>query len=213
MPTPYSTANQAFSDAAHDAARSLVYPRLFDCDEGLISFESSSVKDGGEKAILDGRMAVDRIVSVTVPGLRGPIEHMIQERFRKPRYASFRDITITEWNHYSNEKSELYKLKAGMFLYGYFDEESEEFGEVIAVNTAALLLAIGNGSVTYTAADNPRSGQSFLCLKFDDLHAAGVVAWHYKPEKQSARDALIDAAVKDNLIDAATAAALRETFV
>lgn len=178
MYTPYSTRNQSFSDAAHAAAQSLVYPAMLDCERELLSFDSSSVSDGGEKAILDGQMAVDRIVSVTVSGLRGPIEHMIQERFRRQEYARFRDITITEWNHASNQKSELYKLKAGVFLYGYFDDERNSFGEVIAVNTSALLMAIGRRSVSYTKAINPRSNQSFLCLKFDSLHEAGLVAWH-----------------------------------
>lgn len=180
MYTPYSPQNQSFSDAAHEAAQSRVYPALLDCDRSLLSFESSSVGDGGEKAILDGQMAVDRIVSVTVSGLRGPIEHMIQERFRRPEYARFRDITITEWNHASNQKSELYKLKAGVFLYGYFHENEGSFGEVIAVNTSALLMAIGRGSVRYTKEVNRRSLQSFLCLKFDALHDAGLVAWHMK---------------------------------
>jgi len=184
MYTPYSSHNQSFSDAAHAAAQLLVYPALLGCDHGLLSFESFSVSDGGEKAILDGQMAVDRIVSVTVPGLRGDIEHTIQERFRRPDYASFRDITITEWNHASNQKSELYKLKAGVFLYGYFHEQNGDFGEVIAVNTSALMVAIGNRGVRYTAATNPRSRQSFLCIKFDALRDAGVVMWHYNPEKE-----------------------------
>lgn len=184
MYTPYSPQNQSFSDAAHEAAQSRVYPALLDCDHSLLSFDSSSVGDGGEKAILDGQMAVDRIVSVTVSGLRGPIEHMIQERFRRPEYARFRDITITEWNHASNQKSELYKLKAGVFLYGYFNANDESFGEVIAVNTSALLMAIGSGGVRYTTGTNPRSNQSFLCIKFDALHEAGAVIWHRNPEEE-----------------------------
>lgn len=178
MFTPYSTDNQAFSDAAHAAAQSAVYPHVLDCDIESLSFESSSVGDGGDKAILDGQMAVDRIVSVTVAGLRGPIEHTVQERFRRPEYAGYRDLTITEWNHASNQKSELYKLKAGVFLYGYFDQKSESFGEVIAVNTSSLLLAISCGGVRYTTGINRRSCQSFLCIKFDALNEAGVVLWH-----------------------------------
>jgi hypothetical protein len=179
--TPYSYRNQGFTDAAHDAAQSLVYPTIFDCDKSLLSFETSSVADGGEKAILDGQMAVDRIVSVTVSGLKGPIEHMVQERFRRPDYARFRDITITEWNHASNQKSELYKLKAGIFLYGYFDNKSGLFGEVIAANTAAVLMAISNETLRYTRETNPRTKQSFICVTFDALQDAGVVLWHGFP--------------------------------
>lgn len=184
MYTPFSQSNQNFTDAAHEAARVLVYPQMFDCEESLLSFDSSSVSDGGEKAILDGQMAVDRIVSVTVSGLRGPIEHMVQERFRRPEYSRYRDITITEWNHASNQKSELYKLKAGVFLYGYFDKVALSFGEVIAVNTSALLMAISNKTLRYTSETNPRSRQSFICVTFDALHEAGVVVWHRNPAEQ-----------------------------
>ena len=184
MFTPYSVDNQAFSDAAHAAAQSALYPYVLDCDRDSLSFESSSVGDGGDRAILDGQMAVDRIVSVTVEGLRGPIEHTFQERFRRPGYSSFRDVTITEWNHASNQKSELYKLKAGVFLYGYFDATCQSFGEVIAINTSSLLMAICSGGVQYTKHINQRSRQSFLCIKFDALHQAGVVVWHKNPEEE-----------------------------
>jgi hypothetical protein len=178
MLTPYCSANQKFSDAAHAAAQAAVYPDVLGCEFDSLSFESSSVGDGGDRAILDGQMAVDRIVSVTVAGLRGPIEHTVQERFRRPGYSRYRDLTITEWNHASNEKSELYKLKAGIFLYGYFDPLTEEFGEVIAVNTSSLLVAIGSGAISYTRHENRRSIQSFLCITFDALHESGVVVWH-----------------------------------
>ena len=184
MLTPYSTDNQAFSDAAHAAAQSALYPGILECDRESLSFESSSVGDGGDRAILDGQMAVDRIVSVTVAGLRGPIEHTVQERFRRPGYSGYRDLTITEWNHASNQKSELYKLKAGVFLYGYFDQASELFGEVIAVNTSSLLMAISIGGIRYTKGINHRSRQSFLCIEFDALHEAGVVVWHRNHEEE-----------------------------
>lgn len=180
MNTPFSQGNQDFSDTAHAASQALVYPNLFGCDRHLMSFDRASVSDGGEKAILDGQMAVDRIVHVTVSGLRDTIDHIVQERFRRPQYAKYRDITITEWNDASNQKSELYKLKAGIFLYGYFDEAKQSFGEVIAVNTAALLHAITTKKMKLNVQRNHRTRQSFVCLKFDALHEAGVVIWHSK---------------------------------
>ncbi len=188
MLTPFSQGNQDFSNRAHAAARSLVYPKIFDCDGSLLSFDDASVSAGGEKAILDGQMAIDRLVKVTVNGLREPIEHTVQERFRKPRYAPFRDITITEWNHASGEKSELYKLKCGMFLYGYYDDQQGKFGEVIAVDTAALLVAMSSRKLKYTVEENPRTMQTFVCLKFDHLIDAGLALWSSKQhlEKQIA---------------------------
>lgn len=174
MYTRFEQHNQDFSDKAHAAAQSLVYPKLFQCDESRLSFDSASVSDGGEKAILDGQMAVDRLVKVTVEGLRHPIQHTVQERFRRPGYRNYRDITITEWNHASNQPSELYKIKCGIFTYGYYYEEEHRFGDVIAVDVSAFLMAMTTGGVAYTKKTN-RKRQDFICVTFDQLHEAGVV--------------------------------------
>lgn len=174
MQTEYSQRNQDFSDKAHAAARSLVYPKLFKCDESRLTFESVSVSDGGENAILDGQMAVDRLVKVTVDGLRHPIQHTVQERFRRPGYRSYRDITITEWNNASNLPSELYKIKCGIFVYGYHYENENRFGDVIAVDVSAFLMAMTTGGISYTKRSN-RKMQDFICVTFDSLHEAGVV--------------------------------------
>ena len=183
MYTPFSEANQKFSDIAHEAARSLIYPNLLESGQSSIEYKSVSVGDGGLNAILDGEMAVDRLVKVSVDGLRGPLEHSIQERFRKPKFAKYRDITITEWNNNSGIKGELYKLKAGIFLYGYFDALSSTFGEVLAVDIPKLLLALTTHSIPFFPERNGRTGQSFICLDFDLLHDAELVLYHHKPQE------------------------------
>lgn len=178
MNTRFEQHNQDFSNTAHAAAQSLVYPRLFDCDRSQLEFEGASVSDGGEKAILDGQMAVDRLVSVTVKGLRHPIVHTVQERFRRPGYKNYSDITITEWNHASNQPSELYKIKSGIFVYGYFDEFSGSFPDVIAVDVSAFLFALTTRKLPHTKRQNKKR-QDFICVSFDDLHDAGVVIGHF----------------------------------
>lgn len=182
MYTRFEQHNQDFSDKAHAAAQSLVYPRLFKCDESSLAFDSASVSDGGEKAILDGQMAVDRLVKVTVSGLRHPIQHTVQERFRRPGYRNYRDITITEWNHASNQPSELYKIKCGIFTYGYYYEDENRFGDVIAVDVSAFLMAMTTNELAYAKKTN-RKRQDFICVTFDALHEAGVVLAHIDDAK------------------------------
>lgn len=182
MKTPYSLANAHFSNKAHEIAREKVYPALFGVSRAQLVFDKDTLLADSERGrVLDGQMAVDRIVRVKVMKLRQPLAFTVQERFRRPKWAHKRDVTITEWNHSTNQPSELYKLEANLFVYGYFDEQTGAFIEVVAVNTAALLQAIAANTVPYTFGKNPRSNQSFLALTFDALASHGLLAYHLKP--------------------------------
>jgi len=178
MATPYSQENQNFSNQAHEAAQRLIYPYVFNALSGtdiFLEFESTSLGMSDRATILDGQMAVDRIVRVFNPGFNAPLEFTAQERFRRPKFAGWKDITITEWNHAHNVKSELYKLNAGLFVYGYFDPDSRSFLDWIVVDTTKMLVCLNNGSVAHDLAMNPRSEQTFVTLRFQDLREAGLV--------------------------------------
>lgn len=190
MKTPHSSTNQDFSDKAHEAAKSRIYPALFDGppmgDNGL-SFESTCMGENEKADVLDGKMAIDRIVRVGTKSLQGDIEFVVQERFRRPQYSDkYADITITEWNYASNVPSELYKLNAGIFLYGYFDKESGTFIDWIACNTTDLMVAITQNRIGWTMEKNNRSNQSFAAIKFEDLKKSSLVIL----DKQTAVDRL-----------------------
>lgn len=185
MKTPYSPRNQRFSNEAHAAARTLFYPLMFEVRPSAIKWKDHSVSDGGESAVMDGQLGIDRTAKVSHPGLAGPLEHVIQERFRKIEWARKRDITITAMNNASGQPSELYKLKSGLFVYGYFDDCRREFGEVIAVYVEAILDIIGRGLIETGNEYNPRSDQNFVTLKFDDLWANGAVRYHKRAEQTS----------------------------
>lgn len=184
MRTEYSQGNQKFSDIAHEAARSLVYPQLFGCEENRLHFERASVGEGGKQQILDGEMAIDCIVKVDVDGHPFPLEHTIQERFRRPRYRGFRDVTITKVNNASGVKSELYKMNCGLFVYGYYSEDESSFGEVIVVDVPKFLVQLSKNAIRYTTGINTK-GQEFVCIKFDELHEAGVVVQYISPPERS----------------------------
>lgn len=181
MRTPYSTDNAKFSNTAHECAREKIYPALFGVDQSRLAFDAKTLLDESERGrVLDGAMAIDHIVRVNVLRLRQSLAFTIQERFRRPEWAHKRDITITEWNHATNQPSELYKLEANLFVYGYFNEQTSSFIEVVTVNVPALLQAIANNTAPYKFGKNPRSNQSFLALTFDDLAARNLLVFHYK---------------------------------
>jgi hypothetical protein len=173
--TPYSDANQIFSNNAHEACEEQVYPIVFGRSRSELVFRNTGLMSGGDGEILDGKMGVDWCVGVNDERLKFPIEHSIQERFRKTRYMSNHDLTITEHNERSGQPSELYKIKSGFFLYGYFDEESVLMREWVAVDTTRMLMAIHSGTMRWDRGFNPRSKQTFISIKFRELFYCRVL--------------------------------------
>lgn len=174
MKTPYSIDNANFSQSAHMAARQCIYPAIFP-NADTLTFEDTLLEMSDRARLLDGEMAIDRIVKVSVSSLHMPLTFTFQERFRKPQYANYRDITITEWNNKTNRPSELYKIEADYFLYGYFNPTNTNFVDWIVVNVPALKMAIANDGIRYSWNENPRSLQRFACFSFSGLADARLI--------------------------------------
>jgi hypothetical protein len=172
--TLYQVENAKFSNIAHKAARNQIYPLIFKTTN--LEFEDTLLAMGERERILDGEMGVDRIVKVSVKTLHAPLIFTVQERFRRPEFAKYKDLTITEWNNASNLPSELYKINAGIFLYGYFDENSDRFLDAIAINVTDLLLVITRQKIKFDFQMNKKQ-QSFFAFSFDDLKSSGVVVY------------------------------------
>ena len=181
--TPYSTVNQSFSDLAHEVAVHAVYPALFRCDRRQLSFETTSVSQGGRGAILDGEMAVDRIVKVRHPELKAPLTFTVQERFRRMKFSRYNDLTISEYNDTSRRPSELYKMTAGIFLCGFFDDNEQTFDKWIAADVNKLLFRMATGTLPHTKSRNKRSNQTFICIQATDLLKSGCVLAIYDRQR------------------------------
>lgn len=174
MRTTFEQKNSEFSDTAHMAAQTQIYPYIFN-PQCRLSFESTTLNLGTQQSILDGQMATDRIVSVSVESLKAPVRFYVQERFRRIQYARYQDITITEWNNASNQPSELYKLPgAGLFVYGYFDEQKQLFLDWIVVNTALLMRSIITEQLRCEFRQNNKR-QDFINISFKSLRDSGSV--------------------------------------
>lgn len=179
--TPFSDVNKDFSEAAHTNAKNSIYPKLFSMPPDSLSFEvQEDLLTSQRWSVLDGELAIDRIVKVTTIGLRSPIEITVQERFRKPQYQKFQDITITEHNNATNETGELYKLKAHYFVYGYYDKDKNKMLDAVAVNIPSLLVKLANKKLVYSHGKNTRSNQDFIGIKFADLRKANLMEWEMK---------------------------------
>jgi hypothetical protein len=180
MYTIYEPNNGRFSDRAHEAAKRLIYPDIFQCEPNDLKFESTLLNTSEKNRILDGEMAVDRIVSVNVAQLRVPLSVTVQERFRRPNYGRiYHDITITEWNNASNLPSELYKIKSGLFLYGYYNDQTNTFSDAIAFSVFDLQLKLITREISYARNTNKKA-QDFICIDFDELTRLGLVRYRMR---------------------------------
>ena len=180
MATIFETEKAEWSNKAHFSAQDTLYPLLFNCRKEDLTFESTTISDGGERnRLLDGSLGIDRIAKIEC-GLNSTINYTIQERFREKKFSNYRDVTITEWNHSTNMPSELYKIAALLFLYAYWDEKSG-FGEAVLLDTFKVLELVRTKQVKIKSQLN-RKNQSFICVSFDELKKHnGVVLHHYNP--------------------------------
>ncbi|MBT9143017.1 MAG: hypothetical protein DDT29_01416 [Dehalococcoidia bacterium] len=167
-----------FSEEAHLAAQKQLYPNIFKRPFGDLKFIATTLGISKKTDILDGEMGIDRMIEVTVNGFRKPLLFTVQERFRSPEYAKYKDITITEWNNVSGLPSELYKINAGIFVYGYYDSQSAVFLDAIVVETARLLFLLAVQQVHYEKRRNKRQ-QDFITIPFSDLKRGGAVLWRF----------------------------------
>src|SRR5260221_8220002 len=172
--TPFTQANYDFSCRAHLRAQTDIYPALFGARREQLDFE---IEDEFEAQQQDFEDAIDRTVKVQVALLHERLTFTVQERFRRLKFERYRDVTITEWNHNSNLPSELYKIRAMLFLYGYYDERIDRFTEAIAFHVSPLLTQISRGEIRFERGRNPKN-QTFICVKFDELIRRGITAFH-----------------------------------
>lgn len=176
--THYEKHQGTFSDKAHMLARELVYPSFF--GNRPERYVIHRVGDGEENTRLDGEQAIDLTVySKKAERLRHPLGFTFQERFRRRRYEPYSDVTITEFNEASGKPSELYKIEATYFTYGYFGEIENTFGRVIIFNVQELKRLISKNALRFTTNQNPKK-QSFVCIPIAALEHYGLIHWDSK---------------------------------
>lgn len=176
MGTPFDIDRAEFSNRAHQAAQRLLYPQIFGIPLTDLEFEEAgTLLDEGERGrVLDGELAIDRVVKVSTLAFDAPLVFPTQERFREPDYygnlrGRCRDVTITKWNHKTNLPSELHKITADLFLYGFFDEGRCDFLDAIAFWVPPVKFALIHGLVRYSTHYVKKKRQMFIAICFDDL--------------------------------------------
>lgn len=179
--TVYEPLNAAYSNRAHGYAQRLIYPKIFDAPYDKLRFRDATFSR-------DTKEAIDREVYVShgLDRLAFPeLRFTVQERFRKPEFIKWGDVTVTEWNDSSDLPSELYKLTSHLFLYAYCEEQKVRgkdelvaFHHVIAVNVEVMLRGLLEKKLRFIRNKNPKD-QWFIGIKYDDLRGCdGAVRFY-----------------------------------
>src|SRR6266571_6103264 len=134
MRTTFSAERMAFTKAAHLAAQTQFYQDMF--PGAVVGFEDTV------GTVRDLNYAIDCQLVVGVPAFRAPLRMSVQERWRDPKEMHWGDITITEWNLASDTPSELHKLAAQLFVYGFYDLAKDTVIAAIAVDVVDIQLAL-----------------------------------------------------------------------
>lgn len=179
MKTTFSPERMEYTKRAHTAARVQFYQPMF--RDLTIAFEDTV------GTVQDLSYAIDCQLAVSTPGLKAPLRFAVQERWRKPDAMRFGDITITEWNRASGQPSELHKLGAHLFVYGFYDEQLDRILLAVAVDVPAVLLALARGDLGYRR--DSRIDQTFLGLGIRDLRRIGAVLFDVDNRRQGGKAA------------------------
>ena len=167
MRTTFSEDRMAFTKAAHLAAQTQFYPHMF--PGAKVEFEDTV------GTAHDLTYAIDCQLAVTVPAFRAPLRISVQERWRIPAEMHWGDVTITEWNLASDMPSELHKLAAQLFVYGFYDADSDAIVAGIAVDVAGVHIALTRGDLSYQRRN--RVDQTFIGIDNRELEALGAVVY------------------------------------
>lgn len=196
--TEYEQDQADFTQRAHKTARACIYPQLFGTED--IRFSNVALHSSPAARVLDTKLGIDVVAWPKLnERLSDRIPYYIQERFRRPKYERWADITITEYNHASDTPSELYKLGADLLLYGLYDEETELFKSAFAVDVLRAKVLIGANEMPFQVQRNKKE-QSFIGVRVKDLQLLGCIAWSQE-ESSKAMYEIPDSVPENELFD------------
>lgn len=122
--------------------------------------------NGTEKHILDREFAID----VQIHCISGVV-FTLQEKFRRPQYQTFQDITIEyQQNRHTGEKGDFFRLAVDYYAYGYADhaKKPEKFLEFYLLDYCKLKQLLAQQIVPYKIMHSS-SNASMLTVPIDKI--------------------------------------------
>lgn len=166
----YDPANERFGRRAHRKAWPQVYQAFL--PDSVVMVDLSRTERDYEKD-------EDYAASIHIDEIGSPVELSFQEKFRRQKWASERDLTLAYYNEETEENLYFEKSEADFFLYGYYDSANDTLGETIIVSMTRLKTAFACGRLEYDTFKHGSKGHRFLTIPFDDLKDEDLIEHHY----------------------------------
>ncbi|ATU47016.1 hypothetical protein [Salinibacter phage M31CR41-2] len=163
----FTPENDAFTRRAHREAKREIYPRFLPDDYVMVDLF------GTDRDYYDDE---DYEARVFREELDEPLTLSIQERFRRMKYADYREVTIA--TSYGDMQLHLSDSAADLLVYGYYDDEAGELGETVVVSVSGLKYALAEGEVDVQMQQHGSKEHVFACLPIQDLIDAGACVLH-----------------------------------
>lgn len=184
--TPFNDVNKNFSYLSHLVARKEIYSRFLASNE--LEYDYIANNNDNYSKILDRKMSIDAIIKENFRN--DQINLTVQERFRERKYKRYNDITLTLWSEKSNKKSELFKIKSQIFVYGITDgkitgkgkkrkieKEPTTFLKAAVIDVTKLISGLIHNNIEGQVGYTNRSNQRFIAFDFADLYSINSVLW------------------------------------
>lgn len=169
----FTPENDMFTRRAHEKAYPLVYQQWLPDDYILVDLQGTRADKVADK---------DFEVVAWNPDLDTPIIFGVQERFRRIKYAKYRDITIAAKDHSKDDlDKQITRTAADFIVFGYYDDGKNELGETVVVNEATLRWLLVTEKVDFDQKTHGSKSVTFVGVPFDDLIEKGACVFHYQP--------------------------------
>ncbi len=152
---------------------------------------------GQERHLLDREFAIDVRVHVSpAEGKLTKIVFTLQEKFRRPSYRQFQDITIEYMqNRFSKELGDWSRLAVEYYAYGYADhsETPSDFLEFYLLDYRRLKELLSTGVIPYKI-KHSSSNASMLTVALEDIrsHHVAVFSKTDTPEPDDRAKSLLE---------------------
>lgn len=173
-----------FAEMAHKTATREFYPE-FATDWGALDYElveTSALGSGSEFAFLDQRLGIDVVMRIMTEKFPEPIPLFVQERWRRVKYAGFREVTMTHSKPGNGLPAQITRMIAPLFVYGYYHSGENRLYETLVIDMMKMYKLLATDVLETNEVRVVANDTRMIAISFDELIENDAVLFHFRPE-------------------------------